>query len=69
MPGYRIPDLRWLFLGFGLAMHVGIQLGVYVVFFAPLIVGAYLSFFDADELRSAADRLRRVWRRLLPSRT
>jgi hypothetical protein len=61
--GYRIPDLRWLFLGFGAAMHIGIQLGVYVVFFSPLVVGAYLSFFDSDELRRAAARVRR----LLPS--
>ena len=63
----RLPDLRWLFLGFGAAMHLGIQLGVYVVFFSPLIVGAYLSFFDADELRGAAARLRRLGRRLVPS--
>ncbi|HVH99897.1 MAG TPA: HTTM domain-containing protein [Enhygromyxa sp.] len=63
----RLPDLRWLFLSFGAAMHLGIQLGVYVVFFSPLIVGAYLSFFDADELRGAAARLRRIGRRLVPS--
>lgn len=63
--GWRIPDLRWVFLGFGAAMHVGIQLGVYVVFFSPLIVGAYLSFFDADELRRAAARLRRIGKRLI----
>ena len=67
-PGWRIPDLRWLFLGFGLAMHVGIQIGVYVVFFSPLIVGAYLSFFDSDELRRAGARLRRIGKRLVPSR-
>ena len=70
--GWKIPDLRWLFLGFGAAMHVGIQLGVYVVFFSPLIVGSYLCFFDSDELRRAhawiGDRLGRLRRRLLPSR-
>jgi hypothetical protein len=68
--GWRIPDLRWLFLGFGAAMHVGIQLSVYVVFFSPLIVGSYLCMFDSDELRRMAgwirDRGARVRRRLLP---
>ncbi|MFO7565193.1 MAG: HTTM domain-containing protein [Enhygromyxa sp.] len=68
--GWPIPDLRWLFLGFGVALHAGIQLGVYVVFFSPLIVGTYLCFFDSDELRQAGARLRRLGERLrlLPSR-
>lgn len=65
--GWRIPDLRWVFLTFGAAMHLGIQLGVYVVFFSPLIVGAYLSFFDADELRRATARLRRLKQRFFRS--
>ncbi len=53
VPGLRwkIPDLRWLFLGFGVAMHVGIQIGMYVVFFSPLIIGSYVCFFSSDELR------------------
>ncbi len=57
--GWPIPDLRWVFLGFGALMHLGIQLGVYVLFFSPLMVSAYASFFTADELR----RLARVARR------
>ena len=68
--GWPIPDLRWLFLGFGLVMHLGIQLGVYVVWFSPLIVGAYVSFFTSDELERIGRRLRRpfvrlfrIWRR------
>jgi hypothetical protein len=65
---WSIPDARWLFLGFGVAMHVGIQLAVYVVFFSPLMIGSYLSFFDSDELRRAGAKLRRIGRRLLPSR-
>lgn len=66
--GWPIPDLRWLFLGFGVALHVGIQIGVYVVFFSPLILGTYLAFFDSDELRRAGARLRQLSARLLPSR-
>jgi hypothetical protein len=50
-PGWPIPDLRWLFLGFGVAMHIGIQIGVYVVFFSPLILGSYVCFLSSDELR------------------
>lgn len=64
---WRIPDLRWLFLGFGAAMHIGIQLSVYVVFFSPLLIGGYLSFFESDELRRAAARVRGFGRRLIPS--
>jgi hypothetical protein len=63
-PGWPIPDLRWLFLGFGLAMHVGIQLGVYVVFFSPLVVGCYVCFLTSDELRSSLARGRRLFARL-----
>ena len=50
-PGWPIPDLRWLFLGFGFAMHLGIQLGVYVVFFSPLLIGAYVSYLTSEDLR------------------
>jgi hypothetical protein len=57
---WKIPDLRWLFLGFGIAMHVGIQIGMYVVFFSPLILCSYMCFFTSDELRRLASwRLRR----------
>lgn len=59
-PGRPIPDLRWLFLGFGAAMHLGIQLGVYVVFFSPLIVGSYLAFLTSEDLRKLMSRVGRV---------
>lgn len=49
--GWKIPDLRWLFLGFGVALHVGIQLGMYVVFFSLLVLGSYVCFFSSEELR------------------
>jgi hypothetical protein len=57
--GWPIPDLRWLFLGFGVMVHVGIQLGVYVVLFSPLMVGTYAGFLTSSELRRLA---RAVWR-------
>ncbi|KIG11652.1 hypothetical protein DB30_02895 [Enhygromyxa salina] len=63
-PGVRIPDLRWLFLGFGAAMHIGIQLGVYVVFFSPLVIGSYLAFFNSEDLRELVAWPRRVWGRV-----
>jgi hypothetical protein len=65
-PGWVIPDLRWLFLGFGAAMHVGIQLGVYVVFFSPLVVGSYLAFFTSEDLRRLVKF--RPWPRRLKGR-
>jgi hypothetical protein len=49
--GWPIPDLRWLFLGFGVALHVGIQIGVYVVLFSPLIIGTYVCFLTSEDLR------------------
>lgn len=45
----RIPDLRWLFLGFGVAMHLGIQSMLYVVWFSWLAIGTYLAFLRPDE--------------------
>ncbi len=66
---WKLPDARWLFLGFGVAMHAGVQLGVYVVFFSLLITGSYLCFFDSDELRRGGARLRRFGKRLIPSRS
>lgn len=62
--GWPIPDLRWLFLGFGALMHLGIQLGVYVVLFSPLMVGAYSSFLTSAELRRMGRAIRRPWSRL-----
>jgi hypothetical protein len=55
--GWPIPDLRWLFLGFGVAMHVGIQIGVYVVLFSPLIIGSYVCFLSSEELLRLSTRL------------
>jgi hypothetical protein len=63
-PGWPIPDLRWIFLGFGAAMHAGIQLGVYVVFFSPLIVGSYLCFFSSEDLRRMLAAFARLGARL-----
>lgn len=57
--GWPIPDLRWLVLGFGVLVHLGIQLGVYVVLFSPLMVGAYASFLTSTELRRLGRWLRR----------
>jgi hypothetical protein len=62
--GWPIPDLRWLFLGFGVLVHVGIQLGVYVVLFSPLMVGTYAGFLTSAELRRLARTLRRPFSRL-----
>ncbi|MCA9693571.1 MAG: HTTM domain-containing protein [Myxococcales bacterium] len=58
--GWRyIPPLRWLFLGFGVAMHLGIQLLLYVVWFSPLTVAAYTCFLRPDEARRAIDGVAR----------
>lgn len=62
--GWPIPDLRWLFLGFGALMHLGIQLGVYVVLFSPLMVGSYVCFLTSSELRRMSRALARPLRRL-----
>lgn len=62
-PRRWLPDLRALFLGFGICMHVGIQLAVYVVFFSVLMLAAYACFLTPGEARAVATRLRSVWRR------
>jgi hypothetical protein len=49
--GRRIPDLRWLFLGFGFGVHLTIQLGLYVVFFSILTVLTYASFLRPEEAK------------------
>lgn len=59
-PGWPLPDLRWVFLGFGAAMHLGIQLSVYVVLFSPLVVGTYVCFLTGDDLRGLVGGLRRL---------
>ncbi len=59
----RFPDLRWLFLGFGFGMHVGIQSMLYVAWFSPLSIAAYAAFLRPEEVRGWGDRLRRMVRR------
>jgi hypothetical protein len=54
-----LPDLRLLFLGFGIAVHIGIQLMMYVAFFSPLAIASYLAFLRPDEARRALARFRR----------
>nr|WP_276598561.1 HTTM domain-containing protein [Nannocystis sp. SCPEA4] len=56
----RIPDLRWLFLGFGVAMHVGIQLMMYVEWFTPLTLASYLAFLRPEEARRVVRRVVRA---------
>lgn len=53
------PDLRWVFLGWGVVVHGGVQLFLYTVVFSPLILSAYLCFFTWDDI----ERLRAWWRR------
>ena len=55
----RFPDLRWLFLGFGVLMHVGIAASLYVAWFSPLALAAYAAFLRPDEVRAIGRRLRR----------
>jgi hypothetical protein len=52
----RIPDLRRPFLGFGAAMHLGIQALLYVAWFTPLCLAAYAAFLRPDEIRRAIER-------------
>lgn len=60
----RIPDLRPAFLGFGIAMHLGIQALLYVVWFSALCIGAYSAFLDSHESRAAVAWVRgRIARR------
>lgn len=47
----RFPDLRKPFLGFGVLMHVGIQVMLYVEWFTPLMIAAYTAFLTPDEVR------------------
>jgi hypothetical protein len=55
----RLPDLRKPFLGFGIAMHLGIQAMLYVAWFSPLAIGAYTAFLSPEEARRLVNRLRR----------
>jgi hypothetical protein len=56
----RIPDLRWLFLGFGAAMHVGIQVMLYVEWFTPLTLASYAAFLRPDEAQKLVRRFVRT---------
>lgn len=55
----RFPDLRKPFLGFGVAMHVGIQALLYVAWFTPLMLASYTAFARPEEVRAAGAWLRR----------
>jgi hypothetical protein len=59
----RFPDLRWLFLGFGAAMHVGIQAMLYVAWFSPLCVFTYAAFLRPEEVRRIGRWLHKKLRR------
>jgi hypothetical protein len=55
----RLPDLRKPFLGFGIAMHVGIQAMLYVAWFSPLAIAAYTAFLSPAEASRLVARVRR----------
>ncbi len=61
--GWRLPDLRWVFLLFGVGMHIGIQVAVYVLFFSVLCVFTYASFFSSEEMYAIVARGKRLLRR------
>lgn len=52
-------DLRWPVLGFGVVMHLGIQVALYVAWFSPLVLASYLAFLAPDEARRLVARVRR----------
>jgi hypothetical protein len=56
-PRRWLVDLRWPMLGFGVAMHVGIQIALYVAWFSPLVVSSYLAFMTPDEAGRLVARL------------
>lgn len=58
-PRRWLPDLRWLFLGVGLAMHLGIQLLVFVMTFSALMVATYAAFLEPSEARRLVAWFRR----------
>lgn len=59
----RFPDLRWVFLTFGVAMHIGIQSMLYVAWFSPLCLAVYSAFFRPEEIKSIGAKLGRLWKR------
>ena len=59
----RFPDLRKLFLPFGVLMHLGIQALLYVAWFTPLMIAAYSAFLTPEEVQRLGAWLRRRSRR------
>jgi hypothetical protein len=53
------PDLRKLYLPFGIAMHLGIQAMLYVAWFSPLGIASYAAFLRPEEARWVVDWVRR----------
>ncbi len=64
---WLLADLRPVFLGFGAAMHLSIQLMLYVAFFTPLSVGSYVAFLRPEEVRRLLAAARARLRRAPPS--
>jgi hypothetical protein len=64
----RLPDLRKPFLGFGIAMHAGIQAMLYVAWFSPLAVGAYTAFLSPAEAGRLVERVRSLSSRFRAAR-
>ncbi|HWB77729.1 MAG TPA: HTTM domain-containing protein [Nannocystaceae bacterium] len=54
-----LPDLRIPWLGFGVAMHLGIQAMMYVAWFSPMVLASYLAFLRPEEASKWIARLRR----------
>lgn len=46
-----LPDLRLPWLGFGVAMHLGIQAMMYVAWFSPMVLAGYFAFLRPEEAR------------------
>ena len=63
----RIPDLRWLFLGFGVLMHLGIQAMLYVVQFSALMLASYVVFLGPQEAERVLAWFRARAGRLMPA--
>jgi hypothetical protein len=60
MTGRRVfPTLRRWFLGFGVLMHLGILVTMYVAWFTPLALASYTAFLRPDEARRFLDRVAR----------
>ena len=57
------PDLRLYVLGFGVAMHLGIQAMLYVVWFTPLVLASYLVFLQPQEARAFVGWVQERWAR------